>query len=182
MDNKMDWVNSAEKQSGEYFNVSEGENRIQLLSHCAPYILKWTGSKYEPAEEGDTNTSVKGVCWVLHDGVIKLATLPYTVVKAIKGFMEDTDYSFEEFPMPRLINIKAKGAGTKEVEYVVIPSPNLAEVSQETLEELKSKPSPEEMVEKMKSKKSATSTESTEKSAGVPDYPDEEINPEDIPF
>lgn len=153
----MDWVNEREAEIKEgagkdYFNIQEGDNRIQLLTHCAPQALKWTGTKYEPAEEGDKNLSIKGVCFVLQDGVIKLAQLPYTVVKAIKSLMEDPDYAFTEFPMPRMINIKAKGAGTKEVEYSVIPAPKESPVAPQTLTELAGKPTPEEMVEKMKGK------------------------------
>lgn len=152
MPTNMDWVDTVAPK-GDYFDIQEGENRVQLLSHCAPLALKWTGQKYEPAEEGDTNISIKGVCWVLQDGVVKSAKLPYTVVKAIRELMNDSDYAFEEFPMPRLINIKAKGAGTKEVEYTVIPSPKETEVSVEILNELAAKPTPEEMVEKFKGKK-----------------------------
>lgn len=147
----MDWVNTAQK-SGDYFNIVEGDNRFQLLSHLSPLPLKWTGNAYEPAGEGDTNVSIKGVGWVLQDGVIKLAKLPYTVVKAIKGLMEDEDYAFEEFPMPRAVNVRAVGAGTKEVEYTLIPSPKESPVSQEILDELSKKPTPEEMVEKSKNK------------------------------
>jgi len=171
----MTWVDEREKAAQEeagsgYFKIQEGDNRIQLLSHCAPYALKWTGSRYEPAEEEDTNKSWKGVCWVLQDGVIKSATLPYTVVKSIKELMQDDDYAFDEFPMPRMVNIRAVGAGTKEVVYNVIPSPKEAPVAAETLKELATKPTPEEMVEKMRG---------TEKK---PDYPEEEIDPASIPF
>lgn len=176
----MDWVSEREEKikeegSKEYFKIVEGENKIQLLSHCAPQPLKWSGTKYEPAEEGDQNISIKGVCWVLQDGTIKLAQLPYTVVKAIKALMEDPDYAFDEFPMPRLIKINAKGAGTKEVEYSVIPSPKEIAVSKDVLDELAKKPSPEEMVEKMKGKVSQR------KSDGI-EYPTEDVNPEDVPF
>lgn len=158
MATNMDWVeNMAPK--GDYFDVQEGDNRVQLLSHCAPLALKWTGSKYEPAEEGDTNVSIKGVCWVLQDGVIKSAKLPYTVVKAIRELMQDEDYAFSEFPMPRVINVKAKNAGSKEVEYQVVPAPKETEVSSEILEQLAAKPSPEEMVEKLKGKKEDKSAE-----------------------
>lgn len=176
----MNWIDEKEKANQEalsegYFKIQEGDNRIQLLSHLAPYALKWTGTRYEPANEGDAGISWKGVGWVLQDGIIKSATLPYTVVKAIKGFMEDEDYTFSEFPMPRQVNIKAVGAGTKEVEYNVIPSPKEAPVATETLTELSKKPTPEEMVEKMRN---------SEKKEVSPINSDEtpDIRAEDIPF
>lgn len=171
----MDWVDAREAehketQGKDYFNIVEGENRFQLLTHCAPFAQKWTGSKYEPAEEGDTNISIKGVCWVLQDETIKLAKLPYTVVKAIRSLQNDPDYAFEEFPMPRVIKVNAKGAGTKEVEYSVIPSPKEIKVSKEILAELSKKPTPEEMVDKMKGKVSP-------RKEYIPEF-----SPEDIPF
>lgn len=177
----MSWIDAREAehketQGKDYFDMVEGENRFQLLSHCAPLPLKWTGTKYEPAEEGDTNISIKGVCWVLQDETIKLAKLPYTVVKAIRSLQNDPDYAFEEFPMPRVIKVNAKGAGTKEVEYSVIPSPKEIKVSKEILAELAKKPTPEEMVDKMKGKVSQRND------VVKVDYPAEDINPDDIPW
>ncbi len=182
MSNKMNWVEDKEKEIEKakeegYFQIAEGDNRIQLLTHCAPLIQLYnpTTKKYEIAKEGDKGGSVKGVCWVLQDGKIKQAKLPYTVVKAIKDLMQDPDYAFEEFPMPRLINIKAKNAGTKEVEYSTIPSPKETAVSAEVLAELAKKPSPEEVIEKIKGKTSQRND------APLPE-PEEDINPEDVPF
>lgn len=155
----MSWIDEQEKkhsevQSDGYFNIQEGDNRIQLLTHCAPLAQVWNAieKRYVVAEDGDTNVSIKGVCWVFQDGKIKQAKLPYTVVKAIRELQNDEDYAFESFPMPRQINIKAKGAGTKEVEYTVVPSPKETPVSKEVLEDLKKKPTPEEVIEKIKGK------------------------------
>jgi hypothetical protein len=152
---KMEWVDKKEaqvKDGGDYFNIVEGDNRFQVLSHLAPQALRWTGTKYEPAEEGDTGISIKGVGWVLHEGTIKLAKLPYTVVKAVRALQSDEETRFESFPMPYMINVKAKGAGTKEVEYTVIAGRSDSLVSKDVLAELAKKPTPEEMVEKMKNK------------------------------
>lgn len=173
MDTSMSWADGVEK-TGEYFKIAEGDNRVQLLSHCAQYNLKWNGSRYEPAEEGEQNVSVKGVCWVLQDGVIKSATLPYTIIKSIRQLMLDQDYAFSSFPMPRVINIKAVGAGTKEVEYSVVPAPKETEVSAEILEQLAQKPTPEEMVEKLR--------DAEKKRAVAAPKEDEEIDVSAIPF
>lgn len=177
---KMNWVDSQEKKisedkSKDYFNIVEGDNRIQLLSHCAPLLQRWNAStqKYEVGNEGEPNTSVKGVCWILQDGLIKSAKLPWTVVRSVRELMQDPDYAFTEFPMPRLINIKAKNAGTKEVEYTVIPSPKEVELSAEVSLKLSEKPAPEEIVERIKGKVPT-------KPEGF-DYP-EEIPNSEIPF
>lgn len=154
----MDWVN--EVKIGDYFTVVEGDNRFQLLTHAAPLPLKWTGVKYEPAQEGDLNISIKGVCWVLQDGRIKKARLPYSAVKQIKALMDDPEYAFDEFPMPRALNLRAIGSGTKEVQYSLIPSPKESPVSAEILAELAKKPTPEEMVESEKGQSSDSSEDS----------------------
>lgn len=172
--NPMAWVDEVEvKQTGDYFNIADGDNRIQLLTHCAPLPQVWDNAlkKYRPAEEGDKNISIKGVAWVLQDGVIKQAKLPYTVVKAIRELQNDQDYAFTEFPMPRMINIKAKNAGTKEVEYQVVPSPKETAIPKDILTELSAKPSPEDIVEKIKGKVSQ---------AKPVDYP--EPDESEIPF
>lgn len=178
--NPMSWVDEIESRQSEdrskdYFNIVEGDNRIQLLSHCAPLPQVWDNvtKKYRIAEDGDKNVSIKGVCWVLQDGVIKSAKLPYTVVKAVRELQNEPDYAFDTFPMPRMINIKAKNAGTKEVEYNVIASPKETVVSKEILAELANKPTPEEVVEKIKGKVSQ---------AKPVEYPEADINPDDIPF
>lgn len=171
----MSWVDDVAKQEGEgdYFKFTEGDNRIQLLTHCTQLIQRWTGKGYEVVIEGDPQEGkqIKGVCYVLQDGEIKLAFLPYTVVKQIKDLMEDPDYAFEEFPMPRLINIKAKGAGTKEVEYSVIPSPKEAPVSSEVFNKLKEKTDVEVIIQRMKDKRGVKT-----------DYPENHLSSEDSPF
>lgn len=179
MKDSMSWVDerSAEIEKAVtegYFNIVEGDNRIQMLTHCASLAQVYDPStrKYRIAVEGDKNSSIKGLCWVLHEGKIKQAKLPYTVVKAIRELQKDPDYQFEAFPMPRLINIKAKNAGTKEVEYTVIPVPKETVVTASVLADLAAKPTPEEVVEKIKEKANPKTV----------DYPEEDVNPEDIPF
>lgn len=170
----MDWV---DKGDGRYFKLVEGDNRVQLLSHLSRYLLKWNGTKYVAAEDGDANVSVKGVGWVLQDGVVKDATLPYTVVKAVRELMADPEYAFEEFPMPRQINIRTKNAGTKEAEYTVIPGAKEIPVPSEILAELAKKPTPEQLVDTLRTKDAPVSQEKTDI-----EYPADDINPEDVPF
>lgn len=175
----MDWVEKTEEKmkeekSKEYFNISEGENRFVLLSHCAPLAQKWTGSKYELAEEGDQNVSIKGLCWVLQENMIKSAKLPYTVVKSIRALQNNPDWEFTEFPFKHILTLNAKGAGTKEVEYSLVASPKEITIDPLVLEDLKRKPTPEDVVERIRSK----SKNQSPKKAGYPEGPD----PEDVPF
>jgi len=168
-----------ESQSGDYFKIEEGVNKFILLSHLAPLAQVYEGGKYRPAEEGDTNVSVKGVCWVLQKNekdeyVIKSARLPYTVVKAIKGIAQDPDWDFE-LPFLNPLTLNAVGAGTKEVKYTLTPSPKKFEMPEGILDELAKKPTPEEMVEKMKGNNTAPA-------ASTVDYPTDDLKPEDVPF
>lgn len=179
-----DWLDKREQEikenSGDYFTIGEGDNKFILLSHIAPLPQVWDGSKYRVAEEGDKNVSIKGVCWVLQrdgeDYVIKQAKLPYKVVKAIRGYSEDSDWDFK-IPFPHPFNLIAKGAGEKTVEYTLQASPKPIEIKPEWLEELKKKPTPEEVIEKIKG-----GGDKADSAPSAPDYPEDEINPEDIPF
>lgn len=181
-DAKFSWVDEQEKKinedrSKDYFNIVEGDQQFILLSHCAPLAQVWDNGtkKYRVAEEGDKNVSIKGVCWVLQDGVIKQAKLPYTIVKAIKGFSDNSDWEFT-IPFPHTFTLGAKNAGTKEVEYSFNASPKKVEIPKDILDALAKKPSPEDIIEKIKG------TVAQEQPAEYPEAEAEEIKPEDIPF
>lgn len=176
----MNWIDEQEEKnqserSKDYFNITEGKQQFILLSHCAPLAQVWDGKKYRIAEEGDTNISMKGLCWVYQDGVIKSAKLPYTVVKHIRAIQQDPEWDFK-LPFLHAFTLTAKGAGTKEVEYSLNASPKQTELPQSVLDELAKKPTPEELVEKIKGK---VSQGNTEVDKGY-DYPAEE--PIESPF
>ena len=161
-----------------------------LLTHCAPLTQVWDNAskKYRVAEEGDKGVSIKGVCWVLQDGVIKQAKLPYTVVKEIRALREDPEWDFK-IPFPHAFTLTAKNAGTKEVEYTLNPSPKVVELSKEILDELAKKATPEDIVERIKGggkvSQGNDQDEAPTDGPSAADYPDAEaegIRPEDIPF
>lgn len=172
------WVDAQEEKSKEerakgYFNIQEGSQQFVLLSNCAPLPQVWDGKRYRIAVEGDTNVSIKGLCWVLQDGLIKEAKLPYTLVKEIRGLQQNPDWEFE-IPFLHTFTLNAKGANTKEVKYSINASPKRVDIPLEILEELKKKPTPEELVEKIKGKKQS--------SVDPTDYPEEDIDTSNIPF
>lgn len=182
----MDWVDKREEEiknsaNSGYFDIKEGENRFVLLSHCAPFAQVYEGGKYRPAKEGDTNVSIRGICWVWQDGAVKQAKLPYKVVAAIRAIQQNPDWEFK-LPFPHVLTLSAIGAGTKEVKYSVTPSPKEVAISAVILDELKKKPTPEDLVEKMKTGIAAKSSEDTRSAPPPVDYPESDINPEDIPF
>lgn len=161
MADDWDWVDNEEsrqkeERSKDYFNIEEGAQQFVLLTHCAPFPQVWDNAtkKYRPAVEGDKNISMRGVCWVLQDGNIKEAKLPYSIVKQIRSLSQNPDWEFK-VPFPHTLTLTAEGAGTKEVKYSLTPSPKQIEISAEVLAELAKKPTPEERVERIKEGKAS---------------------------
>ena len=112
------------------------------------------GCPFHTEEYKNSPAKVKFLMYIIDrkDGQIKLASMPYIIVKSIGALQENQDYAFDEIPMPYDITVNAKKAGTIEVEYTVIPSPKLIPLTQEEQNEfLKLKPI-KEIIERMKEK------------------------------
>lgn len=168
------WVDKEEEQrkkNSPFFEMEEGDNRFALLSHCAPLSQVYEGGKYRPAVEGDTNVSIKGVCYVYQDKRIKEAKLPYLAVKAIRALQQNPDWEFA-IPFPHVLTLNAIGAGMQHVKYSLTASPKMITIPEEILTELAKRPTPEDVVERIKGVRSVP------KEMEYPDGPD----PESIPF
>jgi hypothetical protein len=113
--------------SGGFFKFKEGDNRLRLMSICLPHTSVFDGRK-----------NFKWLCYILdrRDGEVKAFFMPHKVYKAIEALQLDPEYAFEEVPMPYDINIKAKWAGTKEVEYTLLPARRATDVTPEEMEKL----------------------------------------------
>lgn len=98
---------------GGFFKLKEGDNRIRLMSECLPHTSMFDGKK-----------NFKWLCYVLdrRDGDIKAFFMAHRVYKAIEALQTNPDYAFSEVPMPYDVTIHAKRAGTKDVEYSLIPA------------------------------------------------------------
>jgi hypothetical protein len=137
-------IKQAEKDyglgKGEYFKVQEGDNKIRILSPCIPHQSEFKGT-----------TTFRFVAWIIdrRDGKVKLYFMPTTIMNAIGSLQLDSDYAFDEVPMPYDINVRAKNAGVKEVEYTVIPSPNRTLLTEAEQIDFNSKPSIDEVVQKL---------------------------------
>ncbi len=186
MSDDFDWVGKEEEKkkearSKEYFNIEEGSNRFVLLSNLAPLAQVFEGGKYRAAVEGDDSSkiSTKGLGWVYQDGMVKLAKIPYVVVKQLRGLQQNPDWEWK-LPFPHVLTLMAEGAGTKEVKYSLTPAPKEVEVPKDILDILAKKPTPAEMVEKEKNRGKGDTKEDT-REAPI-EYPSEDIDPADIPF
>lgn len=148
-----------------YFTFKEGDNKVRILSAGVPVQTHFMGKSVKPAvcygekkgcpfHTGDENTSLKYFIWVIDkaDNKIKLAKFPYTVIQQIAQLQNDSEYAFEELPVPYDMNITATNAGTKEVKYTVIPARNNTPIDPSLLQEFGKKTSIEEVVKKSKEK------------------------------
>ena len=146
------------------WKISEGDNKVRLVTPFLPVESEYQGTK-----------SVKFWGYLIDRkiGTIELARLPYAIIKIVSNYQRNPDYEFSDLPMPYDITITAKGAGTKEVEYGVIPARQntpLTESEKEIIEKLDI----ESVVKKMREKNGQNSGGESEEL--------EDIRAEDLPF
>lgn len=100
-------------QGGDYFKTKEGPNRIRIVSDFLPHRGAYNGTP-----------NFKWIGYVLDraDGEVKVYFMPNIIHKQIGAWQQDPEYAFESAPMPYDIQITAKNAGTKEVEYFLLPA------------------------------------------------------------
>lgn len=99
--------------SGDYLKLKEGDNRFRLMSECLPHTGEYQGKR-----------NFKWLCYVLDrvDAKVKPFFMPHTIYKQIEALQLSEDYAFEDVPMPYDLTVHAKGAGTKEVVYTLMPA------------------------------------------------------------
>jgi hypothetical protein len=134
------------------FKFKEGENRIRILSRGVALQNTYTNPT-----TGEQSTNVKFVTqvWDVAAAALKLAFFGITIQKAIAALQVNKDWAFSEVPMPYDITINAKSAGTKDVEYQVVPSP-VSPVPQEALDALAKEKPIEEIVALIQQKQTQT--------------------------
>lgn len=98
---------------GDYLKLKEGDNRLRLMSECIPHAGEYQGKK-----------NFKWLCYVLdrRDGKVKPMFMPHTIYKQIVALQQNPDYEFVDVPMPYDLTVNAKGAGTKDVVYTLMPA------------------------------------------------------------
>ena len=129
--------------------------------------------------------NIKWMCWVLDcaDGEIKLAKLAHRVAVQLQTLQNNPEYAFNEAPMPYDITINAKNAGKTTVEYLVTASRLNTPVAEDVLRKLEKENTPEQIKEFMKNKKARElGLMAKEEEEVKVEYPEEEIDPSQIPF
>jgi hypothetical protein len=143
---------------GDYLKLTEGPNRMRLLSECIPHPGEYNGRR-----------TFKWLCYVIDrsDGEVKPFFMAHTIYKAIEAFQMSEDYSFDGVPMPYDITVNAENAGTKEAKYSVVPARNNSEVTPQELTKFAQKKPLEELRAAIRGK-----------SGGEPEKP---FDPDEIP-
>lgn len=131
--------------SGDYLKMKEGANRFRLMSECLPHPGEYKGKK-----------NFKWLCYALDraDGKVKPYFMPHLIYKQIEVLQLSDDYSFVDVPMPYDLTIHAKGAGTIDVEYTLLPGRETPLKDSERAELAKCKPLAE-LQQALKEKKAA---------------------------
>ena len=103
---------------GGYLKLKEGANRMRLVSEALPHPGEYQGRK-----------TFKWLLYVIDrmdGGAVKPFFMPHSISKMVADLQRSDDWGFEGVPLPYDITIVARGAGTKEVEYTLTPSPKQA--------------------------------------------------------
>lgn len=160
-------------ESGAYLKIKEGNNKIRLLSETVGYESYYKG-----------NRNVKFICWVLDyvDGKVKLYFMPFKILKSIEALQIATDdYRFDEVPMPYDITINATNAGTKEVNYSVLPARANSPIEKQVLDDLNGKASIADVIIKLKENDATNPDKQPPTSSRLKAELDNEVGYDDIP-
>lgn len=146
------------------------------------------------------NISVKWSVWALirATGELAIVDLPNGVAEKLLGFKRDEDEmgtAFEAFPMPYDVKIvvtrkKVANPGPKDIEYDIVPGTKHTEVTEAESALLAQKVPIEQIIERMNAKAQEKYQSEADGYDGIPteeqgghiEYPQEDINPDDIPF
>lgn len=153
--------------TGDYLKLKEGDNRLRLMTECLPHQGEYQGKK-----------NFKWLCYILDrtDAKVKPFFMPHTIYKQIEALQINEDYAFEDVPMPYDLTIHAKGAGTKEVVYTLMPARKNTVVTALEMQELaKAKPLAElqaALKDKQKQRAASPSDPDVEDNTPFPDDDD----------
>lgn len=165
-------IKTAEKEGyvsgGDTFKFKEGANRFRLVSECLPHRGSYKGTP-----------NFKWLCYVIDraDGAVKIFFMPHTIYKSIAELQKSDDYGFDEVPMPYDLTVNAVRAGTKEVEYTVVPARKNTELTLDEQVKVGSKKPLAEVQDAILAKAG------TGQSAPAPsDGPPPPFDPDEVPF
>ena len=121
--------------TGDRFKLTEGNNRVRLLSEFLPHTSYFTPKATPGNPSPPSSRRFQWLGYVLDrkDSQVKTFFMPHTIHKFIEDLQSNEDWAFDEVPMPYDITIVATGAGTKDVKYSVTPSPKRTKLTPEEM-------------------------------------------------
>lgn len=192
------------KFDSDFYKLVNGHNKMRILTEFVKVIAMNEGKQYKGIFTGTDieerawveaggkskdgkfirRTSFKAWAWAIVRSVegdeIKIVQFGNSVIKQLFALKNDTEYGFTDFPIPYDIDINTTGAGTLEANYTVVPARQNTEVTNDEMAKLNKKKTIEDIVGAILDKQNGKKNDMSGSSA-VP-YPEEKINPEDIPF
>lgn len=194
----------------DMFEFKRGKNEVRILNFPTILATHFIGGKGGTAaicygidegcpyhKGGEDKPGLKMIAYVLDraDGLIKLAELPLSIRYSLTDLQNTKGFEFADFPMPYDVQIVWDPDNSDpKAKYRATGIPVFNPLTPEELDgfnQLMGRMTPEQYVEKRKAKAKGVSTNSTEDTRQAPaaaanntgiDYPEEEINPDDIPF
>jgi hypothetical protein len=118
----------------------------------------------------------------LETGQFEIFDMSNPVASALRELMDSDEYGFKEFPMPYDITITVKDAGKTTVEYFVTAARKNTEISEDVMTEYSKLTPMVQIKERLENKQKAKIEGTDVQDSGGVDYPEEEIDPNDIPF
>jgi len=157
---------------GDYLKLKDGDNKMRVCTHGQPHRSVFKGAP-----------NFKWIFNVIDrkDGKVKPFFMAHTIYKAIEALQDSEEYGFKDVPMPYDINVRAKGAGTKEVEYTVIPARKEAPLTAGELDDLSRQQTPRALHEKLKEKDAQQQLSAGQATGEVGDD-DGDVTADDVPF
>ena len=179
---QLDEVSKDMNTESDFYKFKDGDNKLRILTEPTiqvsrfGYGICYEGAAYcqqseldkeyerkmaeaksqgkDPKKVSRPMLTKKWMAWAIDrsNGKLVIVTLPYRISKSLREHMDSEESGFEGFPMPYDINIKAKNAGTKEVEYEFIASRKDTPVTKEELHELEGKTPVDQILDRMKSR------------------------------
>lgn len=205
LNDKIEEANKSEHASSGtgFLKMKEGANQFRILTD--PEIMFENYGKGICYHQCGFEGTTKYLARVLDrsDGKIKFYKIPFGIFKQIATWELDDELEFKGFPMPYDVKVNAKNAGSKEVEYTVMPSQKRVGIDQEILNFLTNQKPVKEVIAAMqeknieKHKADGTWQKEQDRLAELAkdlakggsarpedsiEYPEEEIDPADIPF
>lgn len=128
-----DTIRAAEREGlvgSGVFKPQEGANKIRIVAGPLKHSEMYKGER-----------RFKWLVYVLDraDGQVKPYFMPHSIMKLLLGLQQSEDYGFDEIPMPFDVALNAKGAGTRDVEYSVVPARKSTPLTAEELDAIGAK-------------------------------------------